>query len=315
MTNLPYAEGLSVETLSFLSETKKLKEKSNAVILAHFYEPVEIQLAADFVGDSLELARRCKDLDAERIVFCGVSFMAETAKLICPEKQVFIPAADAGCLMADMINENHILSLKKEHPDACVVCYINSTAKTKAVSDVCCTSANAVKVARSVKCDEIIFVPDRNLGRFVAEQVPEKRFFFHAGCCPIHDSLKVEKVIAAKEQNPMAQVLTHPECPPEICRVSDFVGSTSQILSFVGESQNNEFIICTEDGVTERMRLLYPAKRFINPDRETLFCPGMKKITPEMLLETLKNGTGEVFLDEALRERALLPITRMLEIK
>lgn len=310
-----YPEGLAKETLDFLHRVEKLKRQKNAVVLAHFYEPVEIQLAADFVGDSLELARRCKALEAERIVFCGVSFMAETAKLLCPEKQVFIPAPDAGCFMADMIDENHILKLREEHPKASVVCYINSTARTKAVCDICCTSANAIKIARSVDGDEIIFVPDRNLGNYVAQRVKEKQFFFHAGCCPIHDNLKLEKVLEAKDKHPNAPVLTHPECRPEICGASDFVGSTSQILNFVADSDNNEFIICTEEGVIDRMRMLYPKKRFFNPDKETLFCPGMKRITTEMLIDTLENGTGEISLDESLRERALLPITRMLEIK
>lgn len=315
MINPAYFENLGNETLEFLSKAEKLKKEKNAVVLAHFYEPIEIQLAADFVGDSLELARRCKDLECEKIVFCGVSFMAETAKLLCPEKCVFIPAPDAGCLMADMIDENHILRLREEHPHASVVCYINSTARTKAVSDICCTSANAVKVASAVEGDEIIFVPDRNLGRFVAEQVPQKKFFFHPGYCPIHDNLKLEKVLEAKAEHPGAPVLTHPECQPEICALSDFVGSTSQILRFVAESEDREFIICTEDGVIERMRMLHPEKTFFNPDRETLFCEGMKKITPEMLIDTLENGVGEVFLDEGLRERALRPIERMLEIK
>lgn len=293
-------------------EIKKLKEEKKAIILAHYYQPLEIQLIADFVGDSLELSRKCASSEAEAIVFCGVSFMGESAKLLCPDKRVFVPVRDAGCLMADMISEKDILKLREAHPEATVVCYINSTAATKAASDICCTSANAVRVAESVESREIIFVPDRNLGSYVAAKVKDKEFYFFDGFCPIHNFLALKDVLAAKEAHPNAPVLTHPECRAEVCDVSDFVGSTSQIIAFAENTDFEEYIICTEVGVVERMSMLFKGKRFYVPNRETLFCHNMKKISLNAVLETLKTGEGEIFIDEELRAKALLPITRML---
>lgn len=292
-----------------------LKKQKNAVILAHFYQPYEIQQLADIVGDSLELARKSKETNADILVFCGVSFMGESAALLCPDKRVLLPAPKAGCYMADTITPKDVVDLKKAHPGSAVVCYINSTAAVKAECDVCCTSSNAVRVVKSLKEDSVIFVPDKNLGAYIAAQVPEKEFFFYDdGCCRIHDRLSAEKVLECKQAHPKALVLVHPECTKAVCDMADFIGSTAQIIAFCENSDKNEFIICTEQGVTERMAALMPDKTFYIPDAKQLYCDSMKAITKEMLLDTLENETGEVFVDEALRKAALKPIERMLKI-
>ncbi len=298
-----------------IDKINELKQKRNAIILAHYYQPIEIQQIADIVGDSLELARKSKNVDADVLVFCGVSFMGESAAILCPDKKVLLPAPDAGCYMADRITPNDIKALKEKHPGSAVICYINSTAETKAECDICCTSSNAVKVAKSVKEDSIIFVPDRNLGRYVSKIVTDKHFFFHPnGCCPIHDDLQLENVLASKEKYPNAKVLVHPECSEDICDIADFVGSTAQIIAYCVESECKEFVICTELGVTERMALQMPDKTFIIPDRKQLYCDRMKAISLEMVLETLKKMSGEVVIDDKLRKAALKPIERMLAI-
>lgn len=301
--------------MDILDRINKLKKEKNAVVLAHYYQPMEIQKVADIVGDSLELARKSKDTDADILVFCGVSFMGESAALLCPDKRVLVPAPDAGCYMADTVTPDDVLALKAANPKATVVCYINSTARVKAVSDVCCTSSNAVKVVKSVEAEEIIFVPDKNLGKYIADQMPEKRFIFHeGGCCKIHDRLRAEKVLAEKAAHPHAGVLVHPECNGEVCAMADFIGSTAQIIDYCKNSEKDEFIICTELGVTERMRALMPSKRFYVPDTEQLYCDMMKKISLQTLLDCLEKETGEVFVDDELRAEALKPIERMLSI-
>ena len=299
---------------NILSKIEELKKRKNAVILAHYYQPMEIQLAADIVGDSLELARKSRDTKADILVFCGVTFMGESAKLLCPDKKVLLPAPNAGCAMADTVSERDVLDLKAAHPDSAVVCYINSTAATKALCDICCTSANAVRVVKGLKEDSVIFVPDKNLGDYVAEQAPEKRFFIHEGCCYVHDSLSLAAVAEAKARYPRAAVLVHPECKSEVRKAADFIGSTTQIINYCESSPLDEFIICTETGVTERLRYLLPDKRFYVPEGKALFCRAMKLITLEGLLKTLEEESGEVLIDPALREKALLPITRMLEL-
>lgn len=298
-----------------IEKIKALKKEKNAVILAHYYQPLEIQLLADIVGDSLELARKSKNTDAEVLVFCGVSFMGESAALLCPDKKVLLPAPNAGCYMADTITPADVLKLREAHPDSTVVCYINSTAETKAVSDICCTSSNAVKVAKAVDSESIIFVPDKNLGAYVAGFVPDKQFYFHkTGCCPIHDRLSLDKVEELKALHPSAKILVHPECSFDVCQAADFVGSTSQIIDYCAHSSDNEFIICTELGVTERMQALMPEKTFYIPDRKQLYCDSMKAITAEMIISTLENMSGEVTIDCQLRDAALKPIERMLAL-
>jgi len=293
----------------------KLKAEKNAVILAHYYQPMEIQELADIVGDSLELARKSKNTAADILVFCGVSFMGESAALLCPDKKVLVPAPDAGCYMADTITPDDIKQLKISNPNSAVVCYINSTAATKAECDICCTSSNAVKVVKSLEEESVIFVPDKNLGAYVANQVPEKSFIFHEnGCCKIHDKLSAESVLKAKKEHPDADILVHPECSAEVCALADFLGSTAQIITYCESSNKTEFIICTELGVTERMRMLMPHKLFYVPDTKQLYCDRMKMITPKMVLETLENETGHVVISNELREAAIKPIERMLSI-
>lgn len=302
-------------TQELITKINKLKSEKNAVILAHYYQPVEIQLVADIVGDSLELARKSKDTDADILVFCGVSFMGESAAIICPDKKVLLPAPNAGCYMADKITPKDIKELKSAHPGSAVVCYINSTAATKAECDICCTSSNAIKVVASLDEDSIIFVPDKNLGAYVAKHFPNKTFHFHdRGCCPIHDELSAESVLICKAEHPDAEVLVHPECNQDVCALADFLGSTAQILERCKTSEKNEFIICTEVGITDRMELLIPDKRFFVPNRKQLYCDSMKAITLNMIIDTLENMSGEVIVSEEIRSNAMRPIERMLKI-
>lgn len=296
-------------------EIKKLKKEKNAVILAHYYQPYEIQCVADIVGDSLELAKKSKETAADILVFCGVSFMGESAALLCPDKKVLLPAPNAGCYMADGITPDDVRALKKSHPESAVVCYINSTAAVKAECDICCTSSNAVKVVKSIKEKSVIFIPDKNLGSYIASLVPEKEFYFYDnGCCKIHDGLKLSAVLHCKEQYPNAKVLVHPECTAPVCATADFIGSTAKIISYCEESVERDFIICTERGVTDRMAALMPNKHFIIPDELQLYCDRMKAISLQTIADTLRDETGEVHIDSGLRKAALAPIEKMLQI-
>lgn len=304
-----------MDKTAIIVEIQKLKKEKNAVVLAHFYQPYEIQCVADIVGDSLELAKKSKETDADILVFCGVSFMGESAALLCPDKRVLLPASNAGCYMADGITPEDVRALKNAHPDSAVVCYINSTAAVKAECDICCTSSNAVKVVQSLKEKSVIFIPDRNLGSYIASLVPEKEFyFFESGCCKIHDGLKLDAVLRCKEQYPKAKVLVHPECTTPVCAVADFIGSTAKIISYCEESADDCFIICTERGVTDRMAALMPNKHFVIPDEQQLYCDRMKEISLQMIADTLRDETGEVYIDNALKNAALAPIEKMLQI-
>lgn len=304
-----------MDKTKIVEEINRLKKEKNAVILAHFYQPYEIQCVADVVGDSLELARKSKETDADILVFCGVSFMGESAALLCPDKRVLLPAPNAGCYMADGITPEDVKRLKEAHPDSAVVCYINSTAAVKAECDICCTSSNAVKVVESLREKSVIFIPDKNLGSYIASLVPEKEFFFfESGCCKIHDGLKTEAVLRCKEQYPDAKVLVHPECTAPVCAEADFIGSTAKIITYCEESASDRFIICTERGVTDRMAALMPNKCFIIPDDQQLYCDRMKAISLQMIADTLRDETGEVLIDNALKAAALAPIEKMLKI-
>ncbi len=294
-------------------QIEELKKQKNAVILAHFYAPCEVQEIADFVGDSFYLAKIAKTLTADIIVFCGVSFMGESAKILCPDKKVLMPDLRADCAMAHMVAAGKIAEMRAAYDDLAVVCYINSTAALKCESDVCVTSSNAVKIVKALPNKNIFFIPDRNLGAHVAAAVPEKNIILNDGCCPIHAALAPEAVLAEKQKHPKALVLTHPECEPSVLALSDFVGSTADIISFAAKSEAEEFIICTEEGVGFRLEKDSPRKRFYFPS-PTPCCADMKLNTLENLLAVLQNEDREVTVDDGMRRRALLPLERMLEL-
>lgn len=291
----------------------ELKKQKNAVILAHYYAPSEVQEAADYIGDSFYLAKVAKQSNADILVFCGVAFMGESAKILNPTKKVLMPDMSADCPMAHMVAEGRIAEMRAKYDDLAVVCYINSTADLKCQSDVCVTSSNAVKIVRSLPNKNIFFIPDRNLGRYVAEQVPEKNIILNDGCCPIHAHITAESLMAEKEKHPKALVLSHPECPKELLELSDKIGSTAEIISFAKASDADEFIVCTEEGVEYKLLLDDPKKKFYFPT-PCPCCADMKLNTLKKVLSVLENENNEVCVDEKTRELALKPLERMLEL-
>jgi len=295
-----------------------LKEKKNAVLLAHYYQRGEIQDIADYVGDSLELAKKAQETDADIIVFAGVKFMAETAKILNPDKKVLHPNPESGCPMADMATMEGVINLKKQHPDAAVVSYVNTNADVKTVSDVTVTSRNAVKVVKALKEDKIIFVPDQFLGSFVAKQVPEKEFILWKGFCPPHFNLSPEQLLPLKEQYPDAKIAVHPECNTETVKIADFVGSTSQIIEYATTCDSENVIIGTEVGLKHMLEKVNPNKNYIFPVNAdycgTVHCCDMKKNTLDKILEVLDKEINEITLPEDVIEKAARPLKRMLEI-
>lgn len=291
----------------------KLKREKNAVILAHYYAPDEVQDIADYVGDSFYLAKVAKQSDAEIIVFCGVSFMGESAKILNPDKKVLMPDISADCPMAHMVKDGKIEQMREEYDDLAVVCYINSTAELKVKSDVCVTSSNAVKIVQSLPNKNIFFIPDKNLGRFVAEQVPDKNVILNDGCCPIHIAITAEQVKLEKEKHPDAFILSHPECEEGVLYMSDYIGSTADIISYAKTSPVEEFIICTEDGVSFKLINDNPDKRFYFPN-PCPQCKDMKLNTLQSVYSVLLNENNEVEIDDKTREGALIALERMLEI-
>ncbi len=299
--------------MTITDEINVLKEEKNAVILAHYYVNPEIQDIADYIGDSFYLSKVAVGLKEQTIVFCGVSFMGESAKVLNPEKTVLMPDASADCAMAHMVDEEMLKKVRDEYEDLAVVCYINSTASMKALSDVCVTSANAVDIVKALPQKNIFFIPDRNLAHFVAEQVPEKHFVYNEGYCPVHEKISVEEIKKAKKEYPSALVLSHPECPKEILEISDYIGSTTGIIKYAGKSQNEEFIICTENGVRYKLEQDYPEKKFYFTETEPV-CKDMKTITLEKVLHVLETGENEVHVTDTLREGSRKPLERMLEL-
>ena len=294
-------------------EIRSLQEKRNAVILAHNYQPAEVQDIADFTGDSLELARKATDIQAEVIVFCGVHFMAETAAILNPDKTVLLPAADAGCPMADMLTGDQLRELKAKHPAAKVLCYVNSTADVKAESDCCVTSANAVAVAKTFPPDqEIIFVPDRHLGSYTAEKLG-RSFILWPGFCPTHARLNERQVLAARAAHPGAPVLVHPECPKPVRDAADAVLSTGGMCRYVYGRPETAFIIGTETGILHRLRRENPSKIFY-PLLEEAVCPNMKKITLEKILWSLRDRQTVITVPEPVAHRARRSIEAMLSV-
>ncbi len=296
-----------------ISKIIKLKEEKNAVILAHYYAPDEVQQIADYVGDSFYLAKIAKETKADIIVFCGVRFMGESAKILNPDKKVLMPDLTADCPMAHMVAKGKIEEMRKAYDDISVVCYINSTAELKCHSDVCVTSSNAVKIVRAIESKNIFFIPDKNLGSFVAKQVPEKNIILNNGFCPIHAKIAVGQVKQARLDHPKALVLTHPECEKEVLQVSDFIGSTAEIIDCAKNSDAEAFIICTEQGVEYKLISDNPDKKFFFP-KPCPQCVDMKLNTLKTVLDVLENETNEIIIDEETCRKAMIPLNKMLEL-
>ena len=291
----------------------QLKKEKNAVILAHYYAPAEAQEVADYVGDSFYLAKIAKKSTADIIVFCGVSFMGDSAKILNPDKKVLMPDLTADCPMAHMMKPGQIEKMREKYEDLAVVCYINSTAELKCQSDVCVTSSNAIKIVKNLPNKNIFFIPDRNLARYVASQVPEKNIIINDGYCPIHASITVEQLKKVKAEHPNAPVLIHPECEPELLEISDYIGSTAELIDYVADSPLDEFMICTEDGVDYKLITDNPEKKFYYPNPHPC-CADMKLNTPQNILSVLEKEDKEVFVDEEVARNAWKPLDRMLEL-
>lgn len=294
-------------------EIEQLKKEKNAVILAHYYVRPEVQELADYIGDSFYLSKVAVGLKEQIIVFCGVSFMGESAKILNPEKTVLMPDAHADCAMAHMADPETIRKMREKYDDLAVVCYINSTAELKRCSDVCVTSANALKIVKALPNKNIFFIPDRNLAHYIAQMTPEKHFVYNKGYCPVHEQMQVSEIETAREAHPDALVLTHPECPDKVLGMSDYIGSTSGIIDYAEKSGASEFIICTENGVRYELEKRCPDKKFYFTETEPV-CEDMKMITPEKILHVLRTGENEVTLDETARMEAGEPLKRMLEL-
>lgn len=291
----------------------ELKKERNAIILAHYYQRDEIQEVADFRGDSFLLAQKAAQTDAEVIVFCGVHFMGESAKILAPDKTVIIPDERAGCPMADMVNVKGLQELKRRHPNAKVVTYINSSAEIKAETDICCTSSNAIKVVQSLDSDEIIWVPDKNLGHYVS-QFTDKKMIIWEGYCNTHDMLTVKDVEEMRAQYPNAQFIVHPECRPEVVELGDFVGSTTGLIKYVRESDCKEFIVGTEDGTGYQMRVENPDKTF-HFATKYLVCPNMKVNNLKKLVKCLETMSPQIYVPPQVADKARLSLERMLQVQ
>ena len=296
-----------------INEILELKKQRNAVIVAHNYQVDEVQKIADILGDSFALSRYCASSPHETIVFCGVHFMAESAKILSPQKTVLLPEINAGCPMADMVNAEDIRQLRKIYPNAAVVCYINTTAEVKAECEICCTSSNAVQVIRSLKEKDIIFVPDMNLGNYIARMVPEKNMIIWNGFCITHHRVTSDDVLNARAVHPDALVLVHPECRPDVVDMADFVGSTKQIMDFGAKSERRKFIIGTEMGVLFRLRDDNPDKEFYLLS-QGLICPNMKRTKLISVYNALKEMKHRIEIEDSILIRAKSSLDRMMQV-
>lgn len=300
-----------METLQ--SKIERLKQEKNAVILAHYYVSGDIQAIADYVGDSYYLSKLAVEVPQQVIVFCGVTFMGESAKILNPDKTVIMPERLADCPMAHMASVEKIRAVREKQEDLAVVCYINSTAEIKKYVDVCVTSSNALKIIKALPQKNIYFVPDENLGRYLASMIPEKQFIFNDGFCHVHDEIMIDEVEAAKAAHPQAKVLVHPECTLNVIEAADYVGSTSGIIDFATESEAEEFIIGTEIGVFYQLQKKNPGKKFY-PVNEAQICPNMKKITLAKVAFALEKKINPLEVDEETRQLAVKSLERMLEL-
>jgi quinolinate synthase len=296
-------------------EVRQWLERRRAIMLAHNYQPAPIQDVADLVGDSLELSMAAARTDAEVIVFCGVHFMAETAAILCPDKTVLLPRTDLGCCLAESVKVEKLKARKEELPGVPVVTYVNSTAAVKAESDICCTSANAVRVVNSLtEATRVLMIPDQNLALYVARHTPKTvEIITWEGWCNVHDGLSPEEVLAFKEAHPQAVFVAHPECNPEVLELADAIRSTSGMLQYVHEASASEFIIGTEKGILHRMQKENPGKRFHSPSRR-LICRPMKRITMGDVLRSLKENRHQITVPEEIRLKALKAVERMLAV-
>ena len=290
----------------------KLKNAKNAVILGHNYQIEEVQLIADYLGDSLELSKIASETDNKMIVFAGVKFMAETAKILSPQKTVLLPRLDAGCPMADMITVDELKELKQEHKNAKVVTYVNSSVEIKAESDVCCTSANAVSVVKNIDADEVIFIPDRNLGTYVGKMVPEKKIILFEGYCYVHDKIKKEEIEEMRNFYPEAEFLVHPEARMEVINLADKVFSTSGMLRYAKKSDKKQFVIVTEQGLIERLKRENPEKEFY-PAVKPKICSNMKKTALIDIFNSLEKNQYEINIEESILQRAYNALNKMLK--
>ncbi|MGM9572585.1 MAG: quinolinate synthase NadA [bacterium] len=298
---------------TLIEKVNTLKKEKKAVILAHNYQRKEVQEIADYVDDSLALSRYAARTDAEVIVLCGVHFMAESAAMLAPEKIVLLPEKRAGCPMADMVTAEGLRELKSKHPDAAVVTYINSSAAVKAETDICCTSANAVSVVRSLPEKKIIFAPDKNLGSYVQSQLPEKEIILWPGFCPTHQKMTAQSVLDLRKEYPEALVMVHPECPSEVIQLADFVQSTTGIIKKVQESNSKEFIICTEFDLTNRLVKEAPEKKFYFPQPKPL-CSNMKLTTLEKVIKALETLQPRITVEKETAAKAKLALEKMLSV-
>ncbi|TGE34098.1 quinolinate synthase NadA [Desulfosporosinus sp. Sb-LF] len=293
-------------------EVKALKKERKAVILAHYYQRPEVQDIADFVGDSLQLSQQAAKTDAEVIVFCGVHFMAESAAILSPDKVVLLPELNAGCPMADMVDAEALRAYKKRIPGVRIVCYVNSSAEVKAESDICCTSSNAVKVIQSLQGDDILFIPDENLGRYAAK-ILGRSLQLWPGYCKTHDRLTKEDILKARKEHPLAKVIVHPECREDICQEADYIGSTAGLITYAQNSENKEFIVGTESGILHRLHQVCPDKEFYLAS-ERLVCPNMKSTTLAKVRDALKTLSPRITVKEEIRVRAKEALDRMLAL-
>lgn len=313
---------MKVENSAELRERiEALKKRKRAVILAHYYTTPEVQAVADFLGDSLALSVQAQQVDADIILFAGVHFMAETAKVLCPEKKVLIPCPEAGCSLAESCDAAAFAAFKARYPDHTVVSYVNTTVGVKALTDICCTSSNALKVVDSIPADRpVLFAPDRNLGAYIQKLTGRQNMVLWDGACHVHEEFSLEKLLQLKTAHPQAKVVAHPECRAYILEAADFVGSTAAILDFCGKSSAGEFIVVTESGILAEMKRRYPDKTFIPapPDDETCACNNcryMKMVTLENIAACLEAESPEIVLDEAVRQQAERSIRNMIALK
>ena len=308
-----HKSAVSSKDMTKQEEIKQLKLEKDAVLLAHYYVPAQVQEIADYVGDSFYLSKVASKLTNKVLVFCGVSFMGESGKLLNPDKAVLMPDASADCPMAHMVTKEEIDDVRARYEDLAVVCYINSTAEIKSWSDVCVTSANAVQIVKKLPNQNILFIPDKNLGRYVAEQVPEKNVMLVKGYCPVHEEMKVKEIQELKQLHPLAEVLAHPECNASVLSIADYIGSTTGILKQAAASNAKEFIIATEIGVRYELEKQNPKKTFYYPKTEPV-CMDMKKITLDGILHVLRTGENGAAVASNIAEPSKATLNRMLEL-